>query len=130
MSLHLNYKSVYFWWEAHITVLWVSELILWESELTLWVNELILWVSDLIRLYFGCLNLDFGCLNLYFGCLDLYFKCLNLYFRSLLIKPLLIKCRPVGTTYAACLKADQVPLLIKKLAIIGIGGEGTFINRR
>ena len=39
------------------------------------------------------------------------------------MKPQLIKYRPVGTTYVACQKADQVPLLIKKLAIIGIGGE-------
>ena len=46
-SLYMEPQSVYFWWEVHIAVLWVSELILW--------------VSELIPLYFGCLNLYFGC---------------------------------------------------------------------
>ena len=53
-------QSVYFWWEVHIAVLWVSELILWMSELILWVSELMLRASELIPLYFGCLNLYFG----------------------------------------------------------------------
>ena len=57
-------QSVYFRWEVHIAlpwvsqlifcvsaymaVLWVSELILWASELILWASELILWVSELM----------------------------------------------------------------------------------
>ena len=48
--IYMEPQSVYFWWEVHIAVLWVSELILW-------VSELILWVSELVPLYFGCLNL-------------------------------------------------------------------------
>ena len=39
-SLYRDLQSVYFWWEVHIVVLWVSELILWVSELMLWVSEL------------------------------------------------------------------------------------------
>ena len=75
-------------------ILWVNGLILWVNELILWVSEHMLWVSELIL-----------------------WVPVN---KSAPVN----KVSPAVASVEQSQKAEQLPLLIKELAIIGIMGEG------